>query len=729
MQNRIWIDKTQPVEEMLETSRAVCLCGMPGMGKKTMVRMLLDRHPEATPCVCSLDQQTEPRPGGGTVWYLVRNLSGEKISGLADKLRGLFSRMAGEDRVFLTTDGEIPEELLEFVWNGSLSLVYPDSFWFTKAETFQYLKACRSSLDKEKTYRFTRGWAGFLALLVRIQRQMPVDWSPEELYSRYEIRQFVRERILGRLPEEEKQLLCRRAFYPRLDRDLEQLLWGEWGQPEEERLFMRGLMLYQPGKASWYVHPAVRRELAVRAERRECLKAVEWYEARGMLREAVECCQNLGDPELFRSVLARNYSRAAWLPFTYTRILRGASETVPEFFYLKWMELYFRQDYKNLEASTALAERQARQGGERIWREIFLNITYLQPGISLKTWMGYLEKYAQPGEDLRLYEVLGESVSFLSGLRDLTELFACGTEEKNRYEKLWKDRLDPPARMAYRLAELEYAFLTDRLRNQEGEFRSAMDEILEESPWQLRMGKLYFLFLSAENGQMESRERTLCEQLWMSLMKEENEVCRYNGMALYYLTESRWGRREDIVRWVKDTGGDIANKYGKTRMHLAAQVKVQIYLGNFSQAGRLLDDLLPYLEKHGIRRFRAEALFQKAICERELGREAEAVRWMTESLQEAEPCRYVRIYTGYGKKGREMLEAYRAIVERSDARITHGKRPYKYGNVRNMPYWDWIDYVIRKARKNERGSGAGQSIRSEEFHPEKLTVTEQMVLQ
>ena len=138
---------------------------------------------------------------------------------------------------------------------------------------------------------------------------------------------------------------------------------------------------------------------------------------------------------------------------------------------------------------------------------------------------------------------------------------------------------------------------------------------------------------------------------------------------------------------------------------------------------------MPYFEKKLYLRFRAEALFQKALCERELGRAQESVRWMAESLQEAEPYRYVRIYTGYGKKGREMLEAYRQVLESGDTRMTHGKRPYKYGNVRNMPYRDWLDYIIRKARKNERNSAMDQEIRTAEFRVEKLTVTERMILQ
>ena len=44
---------------------------------------------------------------------------------------------------------------------------------------------------------------------------------------------------------------------------------------------MRGLLLYQPGRDSWFVHPAIRREFPERADREQRLTALRWYEDRG----------------------------------------------------------------------------------------------------------------------------------------------------------------------------------------------------------------------------------------------------------------------------------------------------------------------------------------------------------------------------------------------------------------------------------------------------------------
>ena len=66
------IDKTAAVVEMLQTSAAVCLCGMPGVGKKTLVRLLREKHPEVHSIIGSLENLTpvplNERQGNSCTW-------------------------------------------------------------------------------------------------------------------------------------------------------------------------------------------------------------------------------------------------------------------------------------------------------------------------------------------------------------------------------------------------------------------------------------------------------------------------------------------------------------------------------------------------------------------------------------------------------------------------------------------------------------------------------------
>ena len=263
-------------------------------------------------------------------------------------------------------------------------------------------------------------------------------------------------------------------------------------------------------------------------------------------------------------------------------MLETADLQTPELFYLKWMELYFKQENRLLRQYTerlehSLAEAERQGGASAKWREVFLNITYLRPDIRLKTWLEYLEQYSRPGEKICLYNLLGESVSFLSGLRDLTELFACGAGEKNRQEKLWRERTGshgpyglPAGGDGIRLSYGPGAF------RQRGNFGACWMRSVRKATGSCAWESLYQMFLLSEGGEVSSQNRDQCEKLWQSLVGEEDVICRYNGMALYYLTEARWAGRRTSSAGSRIPGGDLSNRRGKTRMHLAAQVKVQM---------------------------------------------------------------------------------------------------------------------------------------------------------
>ena len=105
------------------------------------------------------------------------------------------------------------------------------------------------------------------------------------------------------------------------------------------------------------------------------------------------------------------------------------------------------------------------------------------------------------------------------------------------------------------------------------------------------------------------------------------------------------------------------------------------------------------------------------------------MKTVSESLAAAGPYRYVRIYTGYGRTGAEILEECRAFMEREHAGGTHRKKKYKYGSVLRMPFADWIGYIARRAGRQKKQYLDLQEEQQNIYRVEKLTVTEQMVLQ
>ena len=735
---KVTIDKTERIEKMLPDYLAVCLSGMPGVGRKTAVRMLLDKHPEVNAVFCSVDEIEN-----GTVfqradseranWFLLRKPEKCVYPESNEGFWRFIRKMSGRDRIFLAVDGLLPESFLEFVWSGIMGIVLPETFWFTEAETYRYLKECRSDLRYREVQYMTGGWAGCIAMLVRLEKQLRDRWTVQELCSRYEIRKYIQDQIIDVLPADELKMLKERAAFPYLNEELVSVLWPDPGKELEERLFVRGAMIYVPEKNCWHIQPALRIAIKKYTSAELCGKAVEWYEQHDRIQDALACCWYLQDWKLYRECLIRNYRRVPFLNYEKCGYEEKITD-VPELFYLEWMENYLRQDEGRMEElrqmiPDLLTDVVPEDNEHRKITEILLNIAYTDPEISTKEWIELLREKTDPQHPVRLYFILGESVSFLCGLRDLSDLFACSKKEKKEYAQIWNEHLVPENRMPYRLAELEYEYQTDSLKGQKGDFLSMIPEERGNTPWQTRLGMMYLAYLFADDEDSKARVKKYISHLAEELGKEETPVCRWNAKALLYLAEARWGEREDLLKWIRETGGDIGNETGKTKFYMTAEAKINMYLGNYGHAERILQTLLPWFEKNKSWRWLTEALFQKAAVEWEKGETGQALKTAAQSISVANPYRYVRIYTGYGKQGQDILEEYRKWSEKADTPYYQKKKKYKYGSVLRMPVEDWIDYIIRKAGRQKKYFLDLREEQQNIYRIEKLTVTEQMVLQ
>lgn len=739
---KVWIDKTDKIERVLQSYPAVCLNAMPGSGRRTAIRMLLQKHTEVTAVVCTLEDIKERiatgrlnETEGSNYWYLLARPEDGKYPESSDSLKWFVHKLRPQDRLFVLADGVLPPVFLELIWSGLMEQVMPETFWFTEAETYRYLKQCHSSLNYRKVYGMARGWPGCTAILVRMQKQLKETWTAEELCRRYEVRKYAQEQILRELPEEEMNLLRQRAFFPRLEKELEEILWGEEGRLIQEKLLSRGVMIYVPEKGYWSVHPLFRMMVEFQTPVDQKLKALEWYEKKGYMKEVLDCCRNLNNKKLYQEVLVRNFDRLPFLQYS-TQISAMPELYTPQLFYLRWMELLLGERFEELKELRKIAadmwERSMQ--GERTreeWMEVLMNTAYADPEISAGKWMSMLDRGVRPGEEIRLYFMLGESVSYLGGIKDLSELFACSKKERAAYRELWREKVAQENQTPWHLAEIEYEFQTDGAGEGTGsKLRlDVLEEGTEDEPWMVRLGRMYLGYLLADEKDQWDLVQASVRKYQRSLEKEEIEVCRWNTRALYYLAEAKWGEKEDLMRWIRETGGDIENLSGKTRIHSAAESKIHLYLGNYSRAESILKILIPYFEKNHSWKWLAESLFQRAVIEKATGRPGQALKTVAESLAVAGPYRYVRIYTGYGTTGAELLEEYRTFLEQEESGGTPKKRKYKYGSVLRMPFADWVDYIARKAGRKKKQYLDLQEEQQNIYRVEKLTVTEQMVLQ
>lgn len=729
------IDKTDIIEEALHDHLAICLSGLPGTGRKTAVVMLVDKHPEVNVLYCDVEEienasALSRREEGETNWYLVRKPEGSRYPDSSEGFRRFVRKMPREDRIFFAVDGRIPDVFLEFVWNGVMAVILPESLRFTEMETYRYLRTCGSRLRGGEVYHMTGGWPGCVAMLVRLSYQLDDRWTVWELCSRYEIRQYIRTQILSALPEEEVALLKERAPFPRLEEELELLLWNNSRRNEEDRLCARGAMVFVPEKKFWYVHPALRIAIDDRAPEELCRRAVEWYETKGYIQDALTCSRQSENRIMYRDCLLRNYDKVSFL--NYEKVWGEDDLSVPGFLYLEWMESFLRQDQGRLRMLRIYAEmlwKRAEADRRNEIREILLNMAYTDPDISTEEWMDMLEKNTGDGQRIRLYHILGESVSFLSGLRDLSPLFVCGGEKEARYRHLWAERLVPENQTAYRLARLEYSIVTDTL----SEWRKLRSETLlpyeEDAPWQIRLGSMYIAWLLLDDIEMRGPAQRYMGGLARTLREEEVSVCRWNARALYFLARAKCSEKEKLMEWLRDTGGDIGYDTVRTRFHIAAEVKISLYQGNYRRAEELLPELIDYFRNGNSRRWLAESLFQRALVEQEKGMGGQALKTVAESIRTAAPYRYVRIYTGYGISGAKLLEQYTALNSLTETvqNRTYGEEKWER-NVFEMSEEQWICYITREAAGRSADSPVPSDERTGIRRAEHLTPTETLVL-
>lgn len=748
------IDKTDVIEEALKDHLAVVLSGLPGTGRKTAVVTLVDKHPEVNALYCDAEEienasALSRRTPGGPNWYLVRKPEENRYPDSPDGFRRFTQKMPREDRIICAVDGRIPDVFLEFVWSGIMAVILPESLRFTEAETYRYLRICGSRLRGGEVYHLTGGWPGCAAMLVRLSSQLDDRWTVWELCSRYEIRQYIRTRILSALPEDELEMLMERAPFPRLEEELELLLWGDSRRDEEDRLCARGAMVFVPEKTCWYVHPALQIAIDDPAPEELCRRAVDWYEAKGYIQDALVCSRRSdgrqsgsrrsgsrqsdsrqsGGRLLYRECLLRNFDKVSFL--NYEKIWGGDDLTVPGFLYLEWMESFLRQDRGRLRVlrtyAAKLKERAETERRQEI-TEVLLNMAYADPDISTEEWMEMLEKYTGDGLKIRLYHILGESVSFLSGLRDLSALFACGGEKEEHYRRLWTDRLVPENQMAYRLARLEYSIVTDTLPGWNKLRSEALLPYEEDAPWQIRLGSMYIAWLLLDDSDMRGPAQRYIDGLVCTLRAEEVPACRWNARALYYLARAKCNEKEKLMEWLRDTGGDIGYDTGRTRFHIAAEVKISLYLGDYRRAEELLPELIDYFRNGNSRRWLAESLFQRALVEQEKGMGGQALKTVAESIQTAEPYRYVGIYTSYGLSGAKLLEQYAALNSPAETVQSRRNNDESEMNVFEMNEEQWICYIAREASGRSADSPVPADERTGLWRTEHLTPTETLVL-
>lgn len=199
-----------------------------------------------------------------------------------------------------------------------------------------------------------------------------------------------------------------------------------------------------------------------------------------------------------------------------------------------------------------------------------------------------------------------------------------------------------------------------------------------------------------------------------------------NAEAIYAIYSLQYSKRENLERWMRYRNEEYPVQLNEENYTLMFyQVRSYILFHQYDKAEKILAPLILYLQEYRRTLFLTESLFLRAVAYRGMGQQNLALRSAIESFVVGGKSRYVRMYTQYGKKGKEILEQYIEWMKNNAPGGWHRKKKYNYGSVLRMPIEDYLETVLRLAKREVKNYSGLEELEQEEH----LTMMETIILQ
>ncbi len=767
-ENQLHMDKTECLEKGIVVFPSIYIEGSAACGKTTAVKMLLARHPEVKfhvfdlnremlDCKRSCSTEFEQRDcqvitdkkqqnltseleqilvqmSAQKTWVIFENINHTISESVCTLIINFIRRLPENGRAILI-GRTCPEEFLDLVWKREMELIEPEKLLFTRSEIREFIAKSDAFLDSDQLYEVTGGWPGCVDMMIRLSDSTS---DIEELRESFEIDTYIEREIIGTLDGKEKELVELARICPWLN---EALCLQVWQMKDTKEVFYRlkrkGIFHYNKLKGH-YTLARLFQKKTENVSKEDWKNLAAWYEKQKNIREAYLCIKNTKDKQLYQEFLYRYYDKIPFMDVRYDEVMNWY-QLRPEICYLRGMYSYYHQFFDNLqdEIERVMTWQPSTEKDIYKQKEIYLNLMYVNPEVSFAEWMQLLEKETAHGEKYRLYSLLGTGHSFLCGLRDLSGMFACSKKEESRQAKLWKESLGEQEWIGYCLARIDFYMETKQEENIQEEnwnmLYLAIGKRLEDGEaeryrtlmWRFRLAGLYLL---CKWPSLEGADKNPEHIYWMEniLLQENADLCIRNTEAVVNLYSPWWNEPERLTRWLRygeDTSGVQITE--KNYLEIFARAKGYLMLNHYEKAEQILERLLPYLQTYHRYRYFAECLFGMAIINWSKDKKGQAYRNMMESFLVTGASRYVGFYTRYGKKGREVLEGYIEWLKNTTPDGWHRKKKYNYGNVLRMPMEDYLEVILRGAKKESKFTAELAKGKS----AERLTMMETIILQ
>ena len=747
-ENQLHIDKTECLEKGIIVFPSIYIEGAAASGKTTAVKMLLSKHPEVTYHVFDLEQELEQESQNlkeqleqisvsmskQKTWVIFENIGSDVPENICSLIKTFIRRMLPEGRAILI-GRECPEAFLDLLWKREMEIIGPENLFFTRSEIREYIDKSEAVINAEQLFEITGGWPGCVDLMVRMSEGQT---DLNEIRESFEIDAYIEKEIIGSLNGEEQELVEIARICPWISESLCRQVWKLNDTKRVfERLKRKGIFYYNKIKGH-YTLAGLFQKQTENISKEDWYQLAKWYEKQQYIREAYLCIKNTKDEHWYHEFLYRYYDKIPFLDVRYDEVMNWY-QLRPEICYLRGMYSYTHQFFDNLqdEIERVIEWEPVTDKDAYKKKEIYLNLMYINPEVSFAEWMKLLEEETAHGEKYRLYSMLGMGHSFLCGLRDVSGLFSCSKKEESRQAKLWKNAFYEQEWTAYCLARIDFYMETKQKDNIQEEnwnmLYLAIGKSLDDSTaeqyrmlmWRFRLAGLYLL---CKWPSLEGTDKDPEHIYWMEklLLQENADLCIRNTESVVNLYSPWWNEPERLAHWLRygEDGSGVQiteNNY----LELFARAKGYLMLNHYEKAERILERLIPYLQTYHRYRYFAESLFEMAIINWNKDKKGQAYRNMMESFLVTGASRYVGFYTRYGKKGREVLEGYIEWLKNTTPGDWHRKKKYNYGNVLRMPMEDYLEVILRGAKKESKLStelSKGKSV-------ERLTMMETIILQ
>lgn len=748
---QFYIDKTEVLEKGIIVFPSIYVEGAAASGKTIAVKMLLAKHPEVPVSVLDMDEETDGLAGKldelysemeqqESCWVIFENLNAGISDQIYEDIRKFIRKMPEKWRTILVSREKPAKPLLDLLWKREMEIISQEHFRFSRNDIRVMLDNAKSELKIEDVYERTEGWAGCVDIMLRLSARMNIT-DTAALCETYEIKTYIKEEIFDTLSEEEQKIVKYADICSWINKELCHEVWQiEHAEILLQDLERKGILRKNTQKGYWYLSKLFHRDFQseeIRQVESDWEIVGKWYENHGFIKEALLCFKKMKETTSYFDCMRRNYDKVPFLNITYDEVIDW-KESSPEICYLKGMYFYEHQAMEALETQIRILEEwKASDADENHKRwEIILNLLYVNTKYSLNEWIEMLELVGT-GRKFHLYSILGNGITYLCGLRDLSGMFACSKKEENRRSRIWNEYLGEWEWKAYCLARMDYYMETRREDAIKEDDWKVLEWVSEQGSdeknaytsgqemWQIRLVALYLYCKWLTVQENENIEMQIA-QLEKQLLNEENEICLKNTEAIMSLYSPWRNEPERLANWLKHSEKEqqIVVKEN-TYIELCCRAKGYILLNYYEKAERILQKMISYLQYYRKNRFLAEVLFQIAVINWNKESRGLALRNTIESFLISGESRYVGFYTRYGKKGYEVLEAYVEWMKQNIPGSWRRKKKYNYGNVLRMPEEDYMEVILRTAKRKIKA----YSEKNRSDIEERLTMMETIILQ